>query len=48
LKVVDLQTQGVIFDLDGTIVDSRNAYLEAARTTFRALGQEPPAAEILL
>ena len=44
----DLQAQGVIFDLDGTIVDSRNAYIEAAGTAFRALGQEPPALEVLL
>ncbi len=48
MNAADLQAQGVIFDLDGTIVDSRNAYLEAARTTFRAMGQEPPAPEILL
>jgi len=34
--------------LDGTIVDSRNEYLEAGKTTFRALGQEPPALEVLL
>jgi len=46
--VADLRTQGIIFDLDGTIVDSRNAYLEAAKTTFRALGQKPPAPEVLL
>jgi len=46
--VADLRTQGIIFDLDGTIVDSRNAYLEAAKTAFRALGKEPPAPEVLL
>ena len=48
MNAADLRVQGIIFDLDGTIVDSRNAYMEAARTTFRALGQEPPAPEILL
>lgn len=37
-----LKVKGILFDLDGTIVDSRDAYLEAARTAFRAMGQEPP------
>ncbi len=37
-----LTPKGIFFDLDGTIVDSREAYLEAARTAFQAMGQEPP------
>jgi pyrophosphatase PpaX len=37
-----LKVKGILFDLDGTIVDSREAYLEAARTAFEALGQAPP------
>ena len=37
-----LTPKGIFFDLDGTIVDSREAYYEAARTAFQAMGQEPP------
>ena len=33
-----LQVKGVLFDLDGTIVDSRPAYQEAARLTFDKFG----------
>jgi HAD superfamily hydrolase (TIGR01509 family) len=43
-----LQVKGIFFDLDGTIVDSREAYLEAARTAFQALGKEPPDAKTAL
>jgi len=32
----------IFLDLDGTIVDPRQAYLEAARIGFQAIGQEPP------
>jgi len=35
-----LKARGILFDLDGTIVDSKEAYLEAARTAFAAMGQE--------
>ena len=37
-----MKAKGIFFDLDGTIVDSREAYYEAARTAFQAMGQEPP------
>jgi pyrophosphatase PpaX len=37
-----LNVKGILFDLDGTIVDSREAYLEAARTAFHATGQPMP------
>jgi HAD superfamily hydrolase (TIGR01509 family) len=37
-----LKVKGILFDLDGTIVDSREAYLEAARTAFEALGKATP------
>lgn len=37
-----LKVKGILFDLDGTIVDSKQAYIEAARTAFQALGQRPP------
>jgi HAD superfamily hydrolase (TIGR01509 family) len=32
----------IFLDLDGTIVDSRQAYIEAAQIGFQAIGQEPP------
>ena len=34
-----LALKGIFFDLDGTIVDSREAYAEAARTAFATIGQ---------
>lgn len=34
-----LKVKAVIFDLDGTLVDSRGAYREAAETAFAATGQ---------
>jgi len=37
-----LKVKGILFDLDGTIVDSKEAYLEAARTAFHAIGQPMP------
>lgn len=35
-----LKVKGVLLDLDGTIVDSREAYLEALNTAFATIGQE--------
>jgi phosphoglycolate phosphatase len=35
------KAKGIFLDLDGTIVDTTEAYLEAARTAFIALGQKP-------
>jgi HAD superfamily hydrolase (TIGR01509 family) len=37
-----LKVKGILFDLDGTILDTRDAYIEAARIAFNFLGQEPP------
>jgi phosphoglycolate phosphatase len=48
MSVAKLKVKGIFFDLDGTIVDSREAYYEAARTAFRALGKEPPDAKAAL
>jgi len=48
MSVAKLKVKGVFFDLDGTIVDSREAYLEAARTAFQALGKEPLDAKVAL
>ncbi len=38
----------IFLDLDGTIVDSRQAYLEAAQIGFQAIGQEPPEMKVAL
>ena len=43
-----LKAKGIFLDLDGTIVDSREAYYEAARTAFQAMGQKPPKPEATL
>jgi HAD superfamily hydrolase (TIGR01509 family) len=40
MKNTKLHVKGIILDLDGTLVDSRQAYLEAARTAFSAVGQQ--------
>jgi phosphoglycolate phosphatase len=48
MNVTKLKAKCVFFDLDGTIVDSREAYYEAARTAFEAMGQEPPEAKAAL
>ncbi len=43
-----LKTKGIFLDLDGTIVDSTGAYLEAARIAFHAIGKKTPEDKILL
>jgi HAD superfamily hydrolase (TIGR01509 family) len=48
MSKVKLKAKGIFFDLDGTIVDSRDAYVEAARTAFQTMGQEPPPAKTAL
>src|SRR3972149_3466207 len=35
-----LKVEGIFLDLDGTIVDSKEAYLEALETAFAVLGQK--------
>jgi HAD superfamily hydrolase (TIGR01509 family) len=42
MNVEKLKVNGIFIDLDGTIVDSREAYYEAARIAFNAIGQEMP------
>jgi len=34
-----LKVKGILLDLDGTIVDSKEAYLEAVKTAFKTVGQ---------
>ena len=36
------KVKGIFLDLDGTIVDSKEAYIEAAKIAFRACGQKLP------
>jgi len=40
MKNMKLRVKAIILDLDGTLVDSRQAYLEAARTAFSSVGQQ--------
>jgi HAD superfamily hydrolase (TIGR01549 family) len=42
------KAKGIFLDLDGTIVDSTGAYLEAARIAFQALGRQPPENRLML
>ncbi|HMK95165.1 MAG TPA: HAD family hydrolase [Candidatus Limnocylindrales bacterium] len=42
------KAKAIFFDLDGTIVDSSEAYTEAARVAFQAIGQTPPPNEVVL
>ncbi|MEM3640983.1 MAG: HAD family hydrolase [Candidatus Bathyarchaeia archaeon] len=41
-----LKVKGILLDLDGTIVDSREAYLEATKAAFATTGQKIVNAEI--
>ncbi len=43
-----LTVKGILFDLDGTILDTRPAYLYAAKTALNRLGQPIPEEEQLL
>lgn len=37
-----LKVRGILLDLDGTIMDTKEAYIEAAKKTFATLGQDLP------
>ncbi len=39
------KTECILLDLDGTILDSRDAYVEAAKTAFETLGRKNVAAD---
>ena len=41
VSAAKFKVMGIFFDLDGTIVDSREAYYEAARIAFQAMRQKP-------
>ena len=40
--------KGIFLDLDGTIVDSTEAYMEAARIAFKAAGKKMPESKMFL
>jgi HAD superfamily hydrolase (TIGR01509 family) len=41
MNEICLKVKGIFLDLDGTLVDSTEAYIEAARIAFQSLGQKP-------
>lgn len=43
-----LTVKGILFDLDGTILDTKPAYLEAGKIAFKAMGQRSPEPSLLL
>ena len=43
-----LKVKGILFDLDGTILDTKDAYIEAATIAFKAIGRKNPSTERLL
>jgi HAD superfamily hydrolase (TIGR01509 family) len=42
------KANGIFLDLDGTIVDSTGAYIEAGKIAYQALGKKAPETRILL
>ena len=48
MKEKRLKAKGIFLDLDGTIVDSTEAYIEAARVAFLTIGQKLPGKETAL
>jgi HAD superfamily hydrolase (TIGR01509 family) len=42
-----LKVKGILLDLDGTVVDSKEAYLEAVKTAFKTMGQRIVDAKIV-
>lgn len=47
MREMNLKVKGILLDLDGTIVDSTEAYLEAARTAFAVINQKMVDSEIV-
>jgi phosphoglycolate phosphatase len=43
-----LKAKGILIDLDGTIVDSTDAYVEAAKVAFQVVGQPCPTVKTVL
>jgi len=47
MNEIGFNVKGVFLDLDGTLVDSNDAYAEAARIAFQTIGQNPPQPKIV-
>lgn len=48
MTTTKLNAKAILFDLDGTIVDSQDAYLAAAKTAFQTMGLEAPTPQTAL
>ena len=48
MQQVKFKAKGIFLDLDGTIVDSTAAYLQAAKIAFKAVGKPIPLDEVML
>ena len=48
MTTAKLNAKAILFDLDGTIVDTQNAYLHTAKTAFQAMDLEPPTPQTAL
>lgn len=48
MQITKLKARGIFLDLDGTIVDSTDAYIRAAEIAFHAIGKTAPQRELLL
>ncbi|MCW4028943.1 MAG: HAD family hydrolase [Candidatus Bathyarchaeota archaeon] len=48
MSINKLKAKAIFLDLDGTLVDSTDAYIEAARIAFHAIGQTPPKPSVAL
>lgn len=48
MQQIKFKAKGIFLDLDGTIVDSTVAYLEAAKIAFHAVGKTVPSNQVML
>lgn len=48
MKEAKLKAKGIMFDLDGTILDTKPAYIEAAKIAFLSISQRVPGKKQLL
>ena len=48
MQQIKFKAKGIFLDLDGTIVDSTVAYLEAAKIAFHAVGKPVPSDAVML
>jgi HAD superfamily hydrolase (TIGR01509 family) len=48
MEKTKLKVKGILLDLDGTVVDSKDAYREAVETAFKALGRKAVPAKIVM